>query len=216
MDLNNFQRLYKLIANLSVNPDLIPPYLKMSVFSRKSPIELNMPWWSFRAIERADSIIQDKKVFEFGTGGSTVRYAEKAQSITCVEDNFLWLEIVKNALNQKAIKNVELIYSPFDFDHPVSFGESKYLHALAKNDHYDIVIIDGQDKTFRERIKCFEYVEPIMKDACIILDDFWRYTELLQRNRANTVEVYESVGPSRIGVTSTAFFFYGKSYVNIK
>jgi hypothetical protein len=48
-----------------------------------------------------------------------------------------------------------------------------------------------------------------MKAGCIILvDDFWRYEELLSSHSAQSVQVFESVGPCRIGVTSTAMFFY--------
>ena len=72
-----------------------------------------------------------------------------------------------------------------------------------------MVIIDGQDWSFQERISCFRRVEPRMKPgSLIILDDFWRYEELLDSNRSKSFEVYESVGPARIGVTSTGFFFY--------
>jgi subfamily B ATP-binding cassette protein MsbA len=71
------------------------------------------------------------------------------------------------------------------------------------------VIIDGQDKTFRDRITCFRQAEPLMQPGSIILvDDFWRYEELLISNSAQSVKVFESVGPCRIGVTSTAMFFY--------
>jgi hypothetical protein len=44
--------------------------------------------------------------------------------------------------------------------------------------------------------------------SIILVDDFWRYEELLGSNRAQNVQVFESVGPCRIGVTSTAMFFY--------
>ena len=72
-----------------------------------------------------------------------------------------------------------------------------------------MVIIDGQDKTFRERITCFRQAEPLMQPGSIILvDDFWRYGELLSSSRASQVQVFESLGPCRIGVTSTAMFFY--------
>ena len=45
-------------------------------------------------------------------------------------------------------------------------------------------------------------------DSIILVDYFWRYEELLGSNRAKNVNVFESVGPCRFGVTSTAMFFY--------
>ena len=72
-----------------------------------------------------------------------------------------------------------------------------------------MVIIDRQDKTFRERITFFHHADPLRKPGSIILvDDFWRYEELLTSHSAQSVQVFESVGLCRIGVTSTAMFFY--------
>lgn len=208
MDLTNAQRVKKLIGNLISNPDLVIPYLRMSVFSRKLPIDIGMPWWSFRAIERADTLLAGKCVFEYGTGGSTLRFAKIAKKVVSVEDHADWMAVVQDRLFKENITNVEIFLCPFDFKNPVNFESSEYISAVDSSS-WDVVIIDGQDWTFKQRLACFRRVEPKMEaGSIIIVDDFWRYEELLKSNRAKSVEVYESVGPSRIGVTSTAFFFY--------
>ena len=208
MNLNNTQRSIKLVLNLSHNPSLIWPYLRMNVFSRKLPIDFGMPWWSFLAIKRADALLVGKRVFEYGTGGSTLRFAKIAESIVSVEDDEEWKAVVQDRLACENISNVNILFHPFDFKNPVDFESSEYICAVDSGE-WDVVIIDGQDWTFKERLKCFRKVEPKMKSgSIIILDDFWRYEDLLKSNRAKSVEVYESVGPSRIGVTSTAFFMY--------
>lgn len=210
MNLTNSQRVSKLVGNLLSNPGLIGPYLKHNVFSKKYPIDWKMPWWSYRAIEFVDTIVAGKRIFEYGTGGSTVRFAGKAKSIVAVEDDAKWMEMVEDRLKKLGISNVEIHHSPFDFHHPAGYDDSEYLKMMEKaGGDFDIVIIDGQDHTFRERIRCFRYVEPKMKPGqYIIVDDFWRYEELLKSNRAKDVKVFESVGPCRFGVTSTAVFFY--------
>jgi hypothetical protein len=211
MNLTNTQRVKRVVGNLIANPDLIFPYFETSIFNKKLPIDLEMPWWSFRAIERADGLMAGKHVFEYGTGGSTLRFAKMAKRIVSVEDHPDWAEIVRKRLALEAISNVEIRLHPFDFKSPIRFEDSNYIAAV-DSEPWDIVIIDGQDWTFRERIACFRRVEPKMKpDSVIIVDDFWRYEELLGSNRASRVEVHESVGPARLGVTSTAFFFYSAS-----
>lgn len=208
MNLTNAQRVKKLISNLLSNPDLIIPYLRMSVFSRKLPIDFDMPWWSFLAIERADHLLVGKRVFEYGTGGSTLRFAKIASQVFSVEDNVDWMAIVRDRLAKNNITNVEIRLCPFDFENPANFESSDYISAV-DGQLWDVVIIDGQDWSFKQRLACFRRVEPKMKaGSIIIVDDFWRYEELLTSNRAKSVEIYESVGPSRIGVTSTAMFFY--------
>lgn len=209
MNISNTGRVHKLVSNLMSNPDLIFPYLSKSVFSKRLPVDHLLPWWSFRAIEYADTVFPGKTVFEFGSGGSTVRYAPLCKSITCVEDDADWMSVVQSRLNAKDKDKVDLIYRHFDFDKTENFADSEYLKAYDGSKQYDVVVIDGQDKSFRERITCFRHVEPSIKEGgVIVVDDWWRYTELLDSNRAQSVKVFESVGPCRYGVTSTAFFHY--------
>lgn len=171
-------------------------------------MELELPWWSYKAIEYVDTIVSGKKIFEYGTGGSTIRFSRKADSIVAVEDDPKWADLVRSHLKKKGIQNVKIDFSPFDFLNPVDFEKSEYIKSVESGD-FDIVIIDGQDHSFRERIKCFRFVEPRMKAGqYIIVDDFWRYDELLSSNLAKDIKIFESVGPCRYGVTSTAVFSY--------
>lgn len=209
MKISNIARIGKLTTNLMSNPDLIFPYISKSLFNKRLPIDDELPWWSFRAIQYADKVFPGKSIFEFGTGGSTIRFASTCKSITSVEDNESWLKVVQAKVSNENIGNVNLMYHYFDFNNPKGFADSEYLKAYDGSKQYDVVIIDGQDQTFRERIECFKYVEPTIKEGgVIVVDDWWRYVELLDSNRAKSVKVFESVGPCRYGVTSTAFFHY--------
>ena len=207
MNLTNGQRVKKLAFNLCRNPDLILPWLRQSLFYKGLPVDLNLPWWSYRAIEAADKIVPGRKIFEYGTGGSTTRYSAVAQSVTSVEDNDKWLELVRDRLSRKGL-DAHLIHHPFDFSGDEDFSESSFLKCIDTVD-WDMLIIDGQDNDLRHRMTCFRYAEPSARPGSIIIvDDFWRYEDLLQETRAKKVDVFESVGPCRKGVTSTAFFYY--------
>jgi predicted O-methyltransferase YrrM len=177
--------------------------------SRYSPLAQNLPWWSFAAIDAADRLFPGKRIFEWGSGGSTLRYAQKGAQLTAIEYDSVWMAAVQTALQKAGVADlVSMRYIPFDFDQPAHFASSAYCQAIS-DISWDVVIIDGQDKSFRERITCFRQAEPLMQPGSIILvDDFWRYRELLSSNRAKNVQVLESVGPCRVGVTSTAMFFY--------
>src|ERR1700744_2363672 len=159
MNLSNSQRVIKLLNNLAKNPSLILPYFKHNL-SKKFPIDINLPWWSYLSIKYIDTIMKDRVVFEYGTGGSTLRYSKMASEIIAVEDDESWLNFVKKKLEATKIENVKILFRPFDFKNPVDFYKSDYLNAV--NDfNPDIVIIDGQDHTFLERIECFKHVEPM-------------------------------------------------------
>jgi predicted O-methyltransferase YrrM len=209
MNLTTTQRLTKLAGNLAANPGLIPKYFKHNILpGKRLPMDLGYPWWSYNAIKYADTIVEGKKIFEYGTGGSTIRFSKKAKSVVAVEDDIKWAELMRKRLKELNIKNAEINYCSYNFHEPDDFENSDYLKMVAKDD-FDIIIIDGQDYTFRERIKCFRYAEPLMKPGqYIIVDDYWRYEELSASNKAKDVKVFESVGPCRYGVTSTAVFSY--------
>jgi predicted O-methyltransferase YrrM len=210
MNLTNTQRVLKLAGALITQPKYTPPYLLSNLSrTRHFPLSQGVPWWSFAAIDAADRLFPGRRIFEWGSGGSTVRYARKGCQITAIEDDQIWLDAVQTALAAAGVANqATLHHVPFNFDQPHDFASSSYCQALSGS-QWDVVIIDGQDKTFRERITCFHHADPLMKPGSIILvDDFWRYEELLTRHSAQTVQVFELVGPCRIGVTSTAMFFY--------
>jgi hypothetical protein len=208
MNLTNIQRVVKLTSALVRQPDLIIPWIRWSLLCKRMPFEIEMPWWSFRAIQAMDSIASGKRIFEWGTGGSTVRYGKVAQKILAIEDDREWLTKVSRACEERRLQNVEIRHCPFDFHKPAKFDESGYLRAL-DSVQWDIIIIDGQDHTFNERLVCFAHAENFIRlGSIIIVDDFWRYHILLSNNKAKMIKIHESAGPCRIGVTQTAFFYY--------
>ena len=210
MKLTNTERVIKVAKELVNKPKYVIPYLLSNLSpSRFSPLAQNMPWWSFSAIDAADKFFPGKTIFEWGSGGSTLRYSRMGCQITAIEDNPIWLESVRSAATVAGVlKNLTLCYVPSDSNHSHDFASSDYCQALSGS-LWDVVIIDGQDNSFHDRITCFRHAEPLMKKGSIILvDDFWRYESLLSTHSAISVRVFESLGPCRLGVTSTAMFFY--------
>ena len=99
MDLKNTQRVLKLATALISQPQYNPPCLFSSLSkTRHSPLAQNLPWWSFAAIKAADRLFPGRRIFEWGSGGSTLRYARKGCQITAIEDEQAWLDAVQAAL----------------------------------------------------------------------------------------------------------------------
>jgi len=72
-----------------------------------------------------------------------------------------------------------------------------------------VIVVDGTEWTANVRPICFRAAEEqIAAGGIIVVDDSWRYRELRQANRAHGVNIFESVGPGRFGVTSTDVYFY--------
>jgi hypothetical protein len=133
MNLTNTQRVIKLAGALIRQPYYIPSYLFSNLSpSRHSPLAQNLPWWSFAAIREADRLFPGKQIFEWGSGGSTLRYAQKGAQITAIEDDTVWMGAVQMALQHAGVADrVTIKYTPFDFNQPAHFSNSAYCQALS-------------------------------------------------------------------------------------
>jgi SAM-dependent methyltransferase len=148
------------------------------------------------------------KVFEYGSGGSTLFFARRTQSVLSVEDNPKWFELVTHRLQEKQVNNAVLKLCPFDFKNPAGFEESDYLNALP-DEKFDVIVVDGSEEWTQVRPVCFRKAEGRVKpNGIIVVDDSWRYVGLRENNHARGVRVFQSVGPCRPGVTSTDVFLY--------
>ncbi len=215
MWLTTSQRVRLLIRDLVLQPSFVPAYLAHLPFWGKSPLDLRKPWWSYASIRRCRTLIgPESRVFEFGTGGSTIFLASRVQSVTCVEDSLAWARAVEAKLAELDIKNCTIHRADLPSRDENDPKWQSYLGFLEGS--YDLIIVDGQDTHelgFRSpgvmRNKCFYHSERFIRPGgAIIVDDSWRYPHLRTTSHAKKVETFASVGPCRYGVTSTDVYFY--------
>ncbi len=103
----------------------------------------------------------DLVLFEFGSGNSTLFFAERVKKVISIEHNKEWHQNVNKAKPQ----NVELILTNSD-----SLNDYlKYFNQL--NDKVDIVVIDGLHRN-ECMVKSFE---KLSEKGVVILDDSERH-----------------------------------------
>lgn len=115
-----------------------------------------VPWMTYPAIYVIDQRITKKmKVFEYGSGNSTLYWAKKAKSVIAVEGDQFWQE----KLQKTAPKNATIIYRPL--------GE-EYSQAIQRQEgSFDIVVVDG-----RLRVDCAKAsVDKLSKAGVIVWDN---------------------------------------------
>jgi hypothetical protein len=119
------------------------------------------------------------------------------------------ITIIANPHGERRLTdNVDLRHVPVAFTTDEAFASSDYLNAVREST-FDVIIVDGSEWTLNARPICFRAAEQqIAPGGIIVVDDSWRYRELRQAYRAKRVEIFESVGPARYGVTSTDVYFY--------
>ena len=95
---SNLIRVCRLSKYLVGNLSEIPYYLKYSLFCKKEPIDLGLPWIAKSAIDFLDTykINKDTKILELGGGGSTVYFKKREASIKCLESSKLWADKISD------------------------------------------------------------------------------------------------------------------------
>ena len=203
------QKIGRALGDLLLHPQYISRCLAHNILNDKTPLDLEIPWFSYAAIDFLEGFLKPHMtVCEYGSGGSTLFFASRTKSVVSIEDNPKWFELVSRRLQKKGITNVTLKLAPFDFKNPVGFEASEYLNAIP-DEIFDVVVVDGSEEWTQVRPVCFKHVEKRIKPGgIIIVDDSWRYLALRTNNQAQRCEVFQSLGPCRPGVTSTDVFFY--------
>jgi hypothetical protein len=166
-----------------------------AVYDLGDLLPLDVPWWTFASADRVEALLRDRpgaRVFEWGSGASTVWLARRAASVTSVEHDPAWARRVAPMLpGNVALRVVEpgpVRGEPgevrsakpgadrHDFRH--------YVDAIDTIDAgpggFDLIVIDG-----RAREACLDRaVERLAAGGMIVLDnvDRARYRDALARH----------------------------------
>lgn len=116
-----------------------------------------LPFLNYAVIELLKSRVgKNTRVFEFGSGYSTLFFARTAASVTSVEHDPGWLEKVRQ--RSASFDNVKLIHRPLDGSYPAAISGT--------GERYDLVLVDG-----RMRHECALQAAQCLTDSGVILWD---------------------------------------------
>lgn len=117
-----------------------------------------LPWVTYSFIDFIkDRINKDLDIFEYGSGSSTIFYAQRAKSVTSVEHDEQWYEKIKNT----SPANAEMIFCKLET------GGEYAQKALLLGRKFDIIIVDGRD-----RVNCCKFsIDALSENGVLILDD---------------------------------------------
>lgn len=142
--------------------------------------ELDVPWWTYRAIDAVDTWLADRphpiRVFEYGSGASTLWLAKRADEVHTVEHHRAFAETV--APTFAAAGNIDLrVVEPAVASDPVvpsakeghgGLDFARYVAAIDDLDGaFDLIVIDG-----RAREACLRRaVHRLAPDGLIVFDN---------------------------------------------
>jgi hypothetical protein len=201
------EKIGRLAGHLASHPNDLIRYGR---HCRSQPLDERVPWFSWAAIDFLKSHLhRGLSVFEYGSGGSTMFFAERAGRVVSVEDDAAWCLRVREHLATHGAANAQVIHATFDHEQPDAFATSEYVRSL--NDTFDVIVVDGSENWPDEVLRpvCFTRGQRYVKaGGIIVVDDAWRYDGLIVDSFAKSREMFQGVGPGRFGVTRTDVYFY--------
>lgn len=141
--------------------------------------ELDVPWWTYKSIDVVDAWISAHprpiRVFEYGSGASTLWLARRVDEVHSVEHHAGFAEYLRPELEKH--DNITFsVVEPVKSDHPAvpsakgghaGLDFSDYVAAIDKVDgRFDIVVIDG-----RAREACLTAALPRLAPGGIVVFD---------------------------------------------
>lgn len=173
-----------------------------------------LPWFTYPAIEALQNWdLSDKRVFEWGSGYSTLFWASRAKEVVSVEHNRSWYE----KIHDLAPSNVRLTLAPIDKKedyHPsAELREQFDAYAGAIDETFQIIVIDGYAKS-RVRYQCARKALPHLDaNGLVILDNSdWLPASAMFLRQAGLIEVDLSGPVPGNNYSQTTSFFFTREF----
>lgn len=162
---------------------------RRALASDRGPIDVELPWLTFGSIDFLEAHVDRRsRVFEFGSGGSTVFFASRAGAVISVEHDAAWAQRVERAITAKGLSNSSVhVVRPVDMPHMAACDPADpELYATADDTYrscsfrdyataidqypdgyFDVVLIDG-----RARPSCAKHAASKVADrGFLVLDN---------------------------------------------
>lgn len=143
-------------------------------------VALDVPWWTYDAIDKVEAFLAGRpkaRVFEWGSGASSIWLAKRAGQVTSVEHDAEWFPIVQNRLKAHTNHVLLLVTADAKPSADPRYGSDKegyagqsfeaYCRAIDEGEAlYDLIIVDG-----RARPACYHHALQRLRPGGMIVFD---------------------------------------------
>lgn len=152
----------------------------LAIYDFDDLVALGVPWWTFDAAQKVEAHLAerpDSRVFEWGSGSSTMWLADRAAEVTSVEHDSEWADylepIVPPQVDLRRVPAVPMAEPVTGSQKPGFEGLdfTDYVRAIdAVDGQFDLIIVDG-----RAREACFAAaLDRLAPDGVLLFDDVSR------------------------------------------
>ncbi len=164
------------------------------------PIDNNgnpLPLYTYPAIEYLNSLnFSHKKIFEFGSGNSTLFWLNKGAIVNSVESNKMWFKKLTQEIGDNSKHK-------FIFANKVQYYDA----ILEDDERYDVIIIDGSENRLESTKRALERIK---EDGMMIIDnsDWFENSTRLIREKLDFIQIdFYGFKPSKSNTSVTSVFF---------
>lgn len=125
-----------------------------------------LPWYTYSAIYWLDTALKgNERVFEYGSGNSTLWFAQRVKSVVAIEHDAAWFQ----KLQASAPDNVSLRHVPTCACEASMERTDPYVCAIAHDfqERYDLIVVDGQARN----ACCQVAVSHLREEGLLVLDN---------------------------------------------
>lgn len=132
----------------------------LAIYDTERMIRLDLPWWNVAATREIERFLQmrpEARVFEWGSGASTVWLARRARQVISIEHDAQWHRTL--AQQTEAHPQVTLLHR--------NLANEDYTAAIDEFEgDFDLIVVDG-----RQRAACLERATSRLRQGGLILFD---------------------------------------------
>ncbi|MFK7749301.1 MAG: hypothetical protein AB8B65_12970 [Kordia sp.] len=175
-----------------------------------APVDKNnlpLPWFTYASIHFINQKLENTsfKVFEYGSGNSTLWFASKVKSLCSVEHDKGFFDQKINEI--RSLDNVDYKYIP------LKDGYSDKI--LEFTNEFDIIVIDGRD-----RVECAKKCIKALKDDGVVIwdnsdrDEYAEGYEHFKNNGFRKID-FHGLGPINHKEWRTSIFYRSNNCFDI-
>ncbi|HEY0177825.1 MAG TPA: FkbM family methyltransferase [Pedobacter sp.] len=165
-----------------------------------------LPWVTYSFIDFIKTrLSKDLKIFEYGSGSSTLFYAKHVKRVVSVEHDEAWY----NKIVKSKAQNAEMIFSKLER------GGEYSKKAASLGEQFDIIIVDGRDRVNC----CISSVNALSPSGVIVLDDSERkeYEEacIFLKKEGFKELSFSGISPGLFYLKATSVFYKPENCLHI-
>lgn len=125
------------------------------------PLAEGKPWMCRPAVKKLEKLVAPgMRILEWGSGGSTVFFAEKDVNVICIEHDASWVKLLETELTRRNLR-AQVTINQIDLT-------ANYVDVADQlSGSFDLVIVDG-----RRRVECVNKAHSrVVPGGWMVLDD---------------------------------------------